>query len=303
MRMLGSYNLFEHNLIKNCYDVDENHDDGIQAFTTEDVPLVFDTIRRNIIINYDNPNQALRGDLQGIGCFDGFFNNWAIENNLVYVEVWHGITLLGANDCKIVNNTVLNPSLDSLPDKTWIMVDNHKNGTHSTNCYVKNNLTNFVNFSCDGGEQSNNVLISSYSDYIDNFVDYNNFDFHLNQSSVAIDACDDNFAPAYDLDLNTRPVGQASDAGCYEFDLPSGISDLSHTNKMSIYPTPANNTLYFNAKNDGDIFIYNNTGVLVLHQKIHTNKNNISSINISSLPNGFYILKTGTKSYKFIIKH
>ncbi|TXI77812.1 MAG: hypothetical protein E6Q44_12785, partial [Flavobacteriales bacterium] len=39
MRPLGSDILFEGNTIKNCYDVDDNHDDGIQSFTTLGFPF------------------------------------------------------------------------------------------------------------------------------------------------------------------------------------------------------------------------------------------------------------------------
>ena len=57
--------------------------------------------------NYEDPNQPFRGTLQGLGCFDGFYIDWVIENNLVVTDHWHGISLCGAVNCRIVNNTVV----------------------------------------------------------------------------------------------------------------------------------------------------------------------------------------------------
>ena len=37
------------------------------------------------------------------------FVDWVIENNVVIVDHWHGITLGGARNCRIVNNTVIDP--------------------------------------------------------------------------------------------------------------------------------------------------------------------------------------------------
>ena len=54
-----------------------------------------------------HPQQPHRGALQGIGCFDGMFVDWIIENNVIIVDHYHGITLGGARGCRIVNNTVI----------------------------------------------------------------------------------------------------------------------------------------------------------------------------------------------------
>ena len=78
IRLVGPNNVIEGNLIKNCYAVDDNHDDGIQSFTTGGLNIDNNIIRKNIIINYEYINQPLLGDLQGIGCFDGPLNNWLI---------------------------------------------------------------------------------------------------------------------------------------------------------------------------------------------------------------------------------
>jgi hypothetical protein len=103
LRGLGNNSVFQYNVVKNSYvgdDQDENHDDGFQSWsngpngvgTTEVTGVV---LRGNVFINSEDPNQPLKGTLQGIGCFDGFFVNWAVENNVVVTNHWHGISFLG----------------------------------------------------------------------------------------------------------------------------------------------------------------------------------------------------------------
>lgn len=77
LRGLGDEDVFEDNLVMNCYAVNANHDDGFQSWSvgpggvgTGEVRGV--VLRRNTIINYVDPEQPFRGTLQGIGCFDGF---------------------------------------------------------------------------------------------------------------------------------------------------------------------------------------------------------------------------------------
>ena len=53
-------------------------------------------LRGNVIINNLNPDHPLHATLQGIGCFDGLFVNWVVENNVVITDHWHGISLYGA---------------------------------------------------------------------------------------------------------------------------------------------------------------------------------------------------------------
>src|SRR5690606_27325760 len=91
MRILGSHIVFEGNTIMNYYDVCDNHDDGIKSFVTGDGVFRNNVIRSNIILNYIDPNQNLTSTLQGIGSFDGFVEDWGIENNMISLNQWHGI--------------------------------------------------------------------------------------------------------------------------------------------------------------------------------------------------------------------
>ena len=133
LRGLGDYSVFQYNTVKNCYAVDDHHDDGFQSWsvgeggvgTGEVVGIV---LRGNTFINYEDPNQPHRGTLQGIGCFDGTFVDWVVENNVVITDHWHGITLLGARNSIVINNTVIDPNQEE-PGPPWISIDDHKDGT------------------------------------------------------------------------------------------------------------------------------------------------------------------------------
>ncbi|HTG00368.1 MAG TPA: hypothetical protein VK654_07240, partial [Nitrospirota bacterium] len=93
MRGLGNDLFFEYNTVRNCYAVNANHDDGFQSWSINgDPPRERVVLRGNTIINYTDPNQPFRGTLQGIGCFDGWYINWVVENNVIITDHWHGIS-------------------------------------------------------------------------------------------------------------------------------------------------------------------------------------------------------------------
>ena len=66
LRGLGDNTVFQYNLVKNCYDVNANHDDGFQSWSvgsngqvgTGQVTGV--VLRGNRIINYEDPSQPFR---------------------------------------------------------------------------------------------------------------------------------------------------------------------------------------------------------------------------------------------------
>ena len=220
MRGLGNYGTFQYNTVKNCYDVNGNHDDGFQSWSvggdgqvgTGEVVGI--TLRGNTIINYEDPNQPFRGTLQGLGCFDGTFVDWVVENNLIITDHWHGITLMGARNSRIVNNTVLDLN-DTDPGPPWISITPHKNGTASTGCVVRNNLTTDVNVPAGQDvEVDNNLIID---DPTVHFVDPASFDMHLKATSPAVDTGSSQDAPAADHDEIPRPQGAAVDVGAYEY--------------------------------------------------------------------------------------
>ena len=298
IRPLGARILIEGNLIKNCFDIDDNHDDGIQSFNLGNYDFSDVIIRNNIILNFDDPDQPLLGTLQGIGCFDGPYHNWVVENNLVYVNHWHGITFSGAYNCNVINNTVIDPTPDINPGGCWIMIGDHKDGTPSAGCIVKNNISNKL---IVDAEESHNILVPDYPDYEAHFEDYINRDFHLKALSAAIDAGDTTYAPAYDLDDVIRPQGLGVDIGAYEYKIISALNDKNQDH-IKIYPNPCQDYLIFDSgtnKNSKQIELRNANGLLMKSRKIEIGSQ-IILLDTQQMESGFYFLQVDDQTYPII---
>ena len=219
LRGLGDHSVFQYNTVKNCYAVDDHHDDGFQSWSVGDGgvgtgEVVGVVLRGNTFINYEDPNQPHRGTLQGIGCFDGTFVDWVVENNVVVTDHWHGITLLGARNSTITNNTVVDLNQER-PGPPWISIDDHKNGTAPTGCVVRNNLTTALNNSEQVVEENN--ITFGMDETAAFFVDFNDFDLHLREGAAAVDTGTATAAPEVDRDLIPRPQGNGVDVGAYEW--------------------------------------------------------------------------------------
>lgn len=240
LRGLGDFNTFEYNTVKNCYKVNSNHDDAFQSWSSgpggPGTGVVRGIVLRgNLFINYEDPNQPHRGTLQGIGCFDGMFEDFVIENNVIITDHWHGITLMGARNCRIVNNTVvdLNTSTSLSP---WIQIANHKNGTASTGNIVRNNIAMDVRVAAGMGTVTHNLKVR---DFANNFIGYP-YDLRLKPGSPAIDAGTADDAPVLDKAGFRRPADgnadgvKAWDIGAFEAGATAPIA-LS----LAMYPSTA----------------------------------------------------------------
>jgi parallel beta-helix repeat protein len=245
IRGLADDVVYEYNIIKNEFDVDDNHDDGFQSWSygpggvgTGVVKNII--LRGNTIINYEDPNQPFKGNLQGVGLFDGMFENWVVENNLIITDHWHGISFYGAINCRIINNTVLDNNNTPEPDP-WIMVTDHKNGTPSSGVIVRNNIA--TDFSFSGGVTEDHNIEFTMNEASTYFVDPSGGtgNYHLKATSSAIDAGSGVSAPNIDKDGTTRPKGNGFDIGAYEF---TNVNSISSTNQP-----PENFQLYQNYPN------------------------------------------------------
>ncbi|MEC9197348.1 MAG: right-handed parallel beta-helix repeat-containing protein [Pseudomonadota bacterium] len=145
MRTLGDNGLFENNQIENCFKVDGNHDDGIQSWARHEGADGRKVVRgvkivRNRIYEWRGPEpHPLRCSLQGVGLFDGIFNNFLIKDNLVAVTHYHGISLYGGDSSQIVGNTVVNLRGEQA-DRPWIKIDSKKTGPGNRNNLVIGNV-------------------------------------------------------------------------------------------------------------------------------------------------------------------
>jgi len=171
-------------------------------------------LRGNMIVNREDPDQALSGPLQGIGCFDGFFTDWVVENNVILVDHWHGITLLGARGSRIVNNTVMDINAVD-PGPPWIKIAPHKDGTEGTGNVVRNNLATAIANQGGGIVEDHNVLITDAAALF--VAPTAPWDLHLLPDAAAVDVGVMELAPATDRDGVARPFGAAVDVGAYEW--------------------------------------------------------------------------------------
>jgi hypothetical protein len=212
MRAMGTNTVIQYNTIKNVYDINGNHDDMIQGLLGTDSVV----LRGNKLFVWTDANQPFKGSAQGIGCFDGMFDGWVVENNLVVCDHWHGISFLGATNCKIINNTVIDIN-DSSPGPAWILVGPHKDGTSSSGNIVRNNICNSIHSDCSSSGTVDHNIEIGYSDYSAYFTDSENFNFSLKFGSPPIDAGSPDQAPSLDINGNSRPQDEGYDVGAYEF--------------------------------------------------------------------------------------
>lgn len=221
IRGLGDRTVYEYNTIKNAYGIDDNHDDGFQSWSVGaggvGTGVVRDVVlRSNVIIDFEDPNQFEKTELQGIGLFDGMFENWVVENNLIITNHWHGISFYGAINCRIVNNTVVDNDPTPEPDP-WIMVHAHKDGTPSTGVIVRNNIA--TDYSLEGGVTADHNLEITMATATTHFVNPAGGlgDYHLLATSPAVDAGSPANAPTLDRDGRPRPQRLGFDLGAYEW--------------------------------------------------------------------------------------
>jgi parallel beta-helix repeat protein len=209
--------VWQYNRLSDFVKIDENHDDIIQLYRGGGVAHDAVIIRGNYFDGRKITDRPLTTSPQGVGCFDGPYTNCVVENNIVLTAHYHGISLYGAEGCRIVNNTVLDPSRQY---PAWITTSSPDGGD---DVIVRNNMSySVVGSNATAGIVSdhNIQLTDAQSDAI--FVDWRNGDVHLKAGSPAIDAGSADQAPTEDIDRAPRPSGQGVDIGAYEVQVTSG---------------------------------------------------------------------------------
>lgn len=207
---------FEYNTLRNMYAIDGNHDDAFQSFTQGRRGVGSGVIRNvvlrgNVFISYTDPKQPYKAVMQGIACFDGMYENWVIENNVIMTETWHGLTMMGAKNCRIVNNTVVKNPVSARSPSPWIRVTSHKSGKRSSGNIVRNNITSSLSANSSIGAVDKNLVTTNY---LNVFSAWKKFDLRLSASSPAINAGSNQGAPTHDADLRKR--SNPIDLGAYE---------------------------------------------------------------------------------------
>ena len=227
IRPLGNNAVVRGNKIKNCVVTDKNHDDGIQSWAGAAGPVDGLTIDSNVITEWTGAaDHPLRCKLQGIGLFDGPYNNLVISNNLVVTDQYHGISLYDGHNARIVNNTVVNAR--GLTGTTpYIAVRPHKNGTPSTDVLVANNVAMSIQGAASATDRvvfRNNSVIGMPSLVFQNPAA---FDYRPKATSGYIDTADPTVAPLKDVMGQKRPGGVLPDRGAYETQVNGSVLNTS----------------------------------------------------------------------------
>ena len=218
LRGLGDHSLFEENVVKNCYQVNPNHSDGFQSWSTgadgrPGTGVIKDvTLRRNLILNFEDFNQPYVCKLEGIGLFDGVYEDWTIENNIIAVDNWHGISVFGARNVRIKNNTVMD--IDYFPPgPATITIISVSDGDPADASLVANNVANEIKIEGEGVESFGNMEIDDLDDV---FIDIDEGDMRLPKDSEVIDSGTPDPEMKVDYFGNPRPIGKGLDIGAVE---------------------------------------------------------------------------------------
>lgn len=98
--MTVNYNIVTNNVVD-----DPNHDDAIQGYAEKGIQNI--ELKGNIILEKTSEPNAFIKPLQGIGFFDGPLNNIRVEDNVIKVSGYHGISLYDGTELIITNNHVM----------------------------------------------------------------------------------------------------------------------------------------------------------------------------------------------------
>jgi parallel beta-helix repeat protein len=138
------------------------------------------------------------------------FVNWTVENNIIITDHWHGISLYGAIDSRIANNTVID-AVPGSPGPPWIMT-NSNDGAPSQNVVVRNNLAADYSLAGTGIVADHNFEFTNPASL---FV-APPYDLRILPGTVAENTGSPTLAPARDALRVPRPQGGAWDLGALE---------------------------------------------------------------------------------------
>ena len=226
LRAIGDFNTVQDNSVHSCYAVDKNHDDGFQSWSLgpdgrPGAGVSRGTVlRRNTFLGDVKPGHPLQCRLQGIGLFGDIYEDWVIENNLVVVDHWHGITVMGARRVVIRNNTVFDPA-DNRVGPAGVRILPHKDGRQPEGSLIANNLAPRKSKAWPKGfppvrggvEYLGNVF---YGNPRNVFRDPEALDLRPHAKSFGTDYAKGD-GPKDDLTGYPRPWGKRADVGAYEY--------------------------------------------------------------------------------------
>ena len=222
-RILADNDVASGNYSQNCFQIDGNHTDGIQSWADADGVISGLTIEKNTFIEWNSTAvNALHCSMEGVGFFDGPYQNILIRNNVISVTQYHGISVYGGMNVQILNNTVVNnKNIEGIAP--WIGIFNNKNGTLAQNVLVANNLEMSIHSEVTATAATfvNNSSLMGLNALFENIA---TFDYRPTTASGFIDTGDAANAPPTDILGASRPYGAGPDRGAYEINGTGGTT-------------------------------------------------------------------------------
>ena len=322
----------EYNIVRNMYVKDDNHDDMLQSsshsattggvgggtvtaceirgnqFIAMVLPIKYPNVVYGSTIGTTIPVHDWNGvpvEPQGIGCFDGMFKDWIVENNIIAVESAHGIAFFGAINCKILNNTLIEPP-SNLNTNSYAQIElfSHKNGTPSTGNLVRGNfvkrITNLLDESTrKPNPDPTNIIdfnhVVAYPDYTKYFVDYKGYDFHLKAGAPCIGQGSADGTPTIDLDGVTRTLPY--DAGCYNYAGEKTAINNVFVNTGARLSVVNSRLLIKNINGETTVRIFDAKGLIVA-----TKTTNENSLEFKLNTKGLYLVQIQSGTIKSSLK-
>lgn len=261
----------------------------------------------------------------------GLIENVMIYNNIIYSNKYDGIELGEWSDIgftgekpiknvKIINNTC---HKNGAFENGWaygINIDN----PHAENIIIRNNICSENNAQIaiqqimSGGIVDHNLFFGNNTDVgtlygSDSiigdplFVDESLNNFHLQNTSPAIDNGSSANAPNLDFDNTARPYGGGFDIGAYEFNPSLNVHDnLISENLIEIYPNPLSEKLTIKINNktlkNYTLLLFDVNGKVVRKEIINGVNGDLISIDRGNLVSGSYTINILVDNMIFLDK-
>jgi hypothetical protein len=215
LRAFGEGTVLRGNTVRDCINVDENHDDGFQTWAKsggapDEIRDI--TLDGNRIFEWTGPaDHPLRGRLQGIGLFKGPYYDLVIENNLIVVNAPHGIALYDVIGSRIVNNTVI--GFNKRGQGIWIMEIRQKVAADAPANLIANNIATGFRLGKGQVATHGNKVVRQIDQVFEN---PGTFDYRLRANSALLGTADATYAPEYDLTGSPRSGKTGPDPGAFQ---------------------------------------------------------------------------------------
>lgn len=180
VRPHGDASMIRSNRITNNVKVNESTNVGIQSVSRGPTGAVGGgriddlLVWGNTIIETTDPAKPFGAPLQGIGFYDGVYGDLFIAQNLVSVDAWRGIAVLGSDVANVQYNTVIDSDPLS-PRRPDVSVEDHKDGRPPLGSRLRYNLAARVGSNPAVNAYGN--IVTAGSDLPVFFEDHENYDF------------------------------------------------------------------------------------------------------------------------------